>query len=492
MKIVVERIKKTPTVLKVISVVVVLSVWSGASGAIEPNKAGEIDAIALSDSRVYLKWADTTSGKSEFAIERKTTPEGEYKQIAINRVGVTRYTDVNLTKLTTYYYRVRAYNAEGNQADFAEVRAVTHRMGNPFELGGFTLQELDVVGGFNDPEIFASLDQLIQTGANSVIIAPQVWMKTKSSNTLEKLNAIPSNQLADIGKVIAYLKNAHINVAVKPNLVCYDNTWSGRIKPENTDIWFESYKNMLLEYALLAEKSGADTLYLTNEMKSMVAEPKYKNKWEDTIKDVRKVFHGSISLNSVITFQDNEVMNISFAEQLDFVGVSLYLNYTNKKHPKLEEIINAWYGNKDSINIVQQLEKIHSMYGKPVMISEIGFRSVEGANTNVSDMESSGAVDFQEQSDLYEAMMEVLTSENKEWLKGVSAWGWFTNLKPSTKFASRECRLGPLFGVQGSVIQNKPAEKLLTAWFSGTRRVTDIRKPGREVHHNARTAPRQQ
>lgn len=382
------------------------------------------------------------------------------------------FTAPNVTETLTFELTVADSNGGSDtdtinvDVEFVREPPIVDHSNNPFELGGFTLQGLDAAG-FNHPQIIDSLDQLIKTGANNIIIQPQVWIKTGRSNKLEQLNARPSHQLTDIGKTIKYLKQAHINVAIKPQLLSEDGTWSGRIDPENPDIWFQSYQNMLLEYAKLAEQNSADALYLTNEIMPMVRNPKYKDKWVDIIDSIKDVFHGSVSVNSVFTAYDNEVMSIPFADQLDFVGVSLYCRFTGKTDPTVEELVNAWYVNRDGISIVKLLRDIHALYGKEVMISEIGFRSFDGANMDISDLSSVGAVDLQEQADLFEALMRVLTKEKEDWLKGVSIWGWFTDLDPTEELPAKGC--GMLFGEQGSTIQNKPSEALLTNWFRGIR-----------------------
>jgi hypothetical protein len=345
---------------------------------------------------------------------------------------------------------------------------------NPFRIGGFTLQGLDAAG-FNHPETFDSLDRLIKTGANSVTISPQVFMKTGDSSSIEGLNTRPSHQLADIGKVVEYLRNAGISVAIKPDLLPSDGTWSGRIHPTNAGIFFQNYKQIMLGYAALAKDKGVDTLYLSNEMKSMVVDPRYTGYWTDIIQSIRKVFPGKISLNSTIDdgngLSGSEVMNIPFADRLDFIGVSLYIPLTNKGDPTVEDLVKAWYRNRDGVDIIESLKNINKRYGKPVMISEIAYRSIRGANTRPSDMNGKGVVDFQEQANLFEALMRVLTKERGDWLMGVSIWAWFTDLDPSAELPAKGYTI--LFGEQGSTIQNKPAEKLLTDWFLGVRQAAN-------------------
>ena len=71
----------------------------------------------ISTSQIALSWTDNSYGEQGFNIERKESGE-DYSQIATVGENVTTYSDTGLNEATTYYYRVRAYNAAGN-SDFS-------------------------------------------------------------------------------------------------------------------------------------------------------------------------------------------------------------------------------------------------------------------------------------------------------------------------------------------------------------------------------------
>ena len=72
---------------------------------------GSLTATASSTSAIDITWTDTSSNESGFRIERKTDSEETYAQIATVGANVGSYTSTGLTTSTTYYFRVRAYNA---------------------------------------------------------------------------------------------------------------------------------------------------------------------------------------------------------------------------------------------------------------------------------------------------------------------------------------------------------------------------------------------
>ncbi|MGA8849622.1 MAG: fibronectin type III domain-containing protein [Dehalococcoidia bacterium] len=89
-----------------------------------PNAPSNLVAIPISSSQINLTWQDNSSDEIGFKIERKTS-SGSYFQIATVGAGVTSYSNAYLSASTTYYYRVRAYNAAGNSAYSNEASATT-------------------------------------------------------------------------------------------------------------------------------------------------------------------------------------------------------------------------------------------------------------------------------------------------------------------------------------------------------------------------------
>jgi len=100
-----------------------IEVYEGAPAA--PDAPSDLTATAVSDSQIDLEWTDNSDNKTGFAIERKTGVAGEWGQIDTVGEDVTTYNDMDLDPVTTYYYRVRAYNAVGDSAYSNEANATT-------------------------------------------------------------------------------------------------------------------------------------------------------------------------------------------------------------------------------------------------------------------------------------------------------------------------------------------------------------------------------
>ena len=79
-----------------------------------PPPPSNLTATPISSSQINLSWTDNSGNETGFKIERGTSSSGPFSQIATVSANVKTYQNTGLKRNTTYYYRVRAYNAAGN------------------------------------------------------------------------------------------------------------------------------------------------------------------------------------------------------------------------------------------------------------------------------------------------------------------------------------------------------------------------------------------
>jgi hypothetical protein len=89
-----------------------------------PAAPTNLIGLAISPSQVDLLWTDNSNNETGFKIERSTDGT-TFTQVATVGANVTTYSDTGLAALTTYYYRMRAYNSGGNSAYSNTATAVT-------------------------------------------------------------------------------------------------------------------------------------------------------------------------------------------------------------------------------------------------------------------------------------------------------------------------------------------------------------------------------
>jgi hypothetical protein len=91
-----------------------------------PEEPYDLEANAVSSKQVYLTWGDGSENETGFYLERKKEGDAGFKKIATLKADVIEYTDTkSLTALTTYFYRICAYNSVGSSNYSEEVEVTT-------------------------------------------------------------------------------------------------------------------------------------------------------------------------------------------------------------------------------------------------------------------------------------------------------------------------------------------------------------------------------
>ena len=102
--------------------------WSfttaGSGSGSPPPAVPGLTATGTGPTQVSLAWTDV-AGETQYVLERSPSSSTGFVQIATTGANVTRYADNGRAMGTTYYYRIRAGNANGYSAYSAVVSART-------------------------------------------------------------------------------------------------------------------------------------------------------------------------------------------------------------------------------------------------------------------------------------------------------------------------------------------------------------------------------
>ena len=143
---------------------------------------------------------------------------------------------------------------------------------------------------------------------------------------------------------------------------------------------------------------------------------------------------------------------IPFWGDLDYIGVQAYFPLTTHHHPTIEELARSWADH------VQALETLARQHAKPVLFTELGYKSVPDAAIEPWQWmrwpkSLFCKVSTETQYNCYEAFFRSLWE--KDWFAGVYVWQWALRHEDAGGPAN------PFF-----TPQNKPAQNCIATWFA--------------------------
>lgn len=260
----------------------------------------------------------------------------------------------------------------------------------------------------------------------------------------------PSDSALAAGIDYAHSLGLHAEISIY--LESDTGDWRANISANDRDAWYKAYGDELTHYGQIASAHGVELYALGAElvkMASVSANADNTSRWDGMIGRVRGVYGGKLTYTANRGEQGwaSELPNIGFWDRLDYVGISAY--YELPGDGSVSSMKNGWQNAND-----YDVSSIHNKTGKPVIFSEVGYRSVSGSYERPWDSWDGGNYDAQAQKNAYEALLEYWNDYG--FMQGVDLWWWSPD---------------PTYGGQGNTDytpHNKPAEQTLTNWWSGS------------------------
>lgn len=298
-----------------------------------------------------------------------------------------------------------------------------------------------------------NFDSLVANHVNWIVQTPFGWQSSLDS---------PAIRLATDGnvywgetdeglRITAELARAKgIHTLLKPHVwIMRGGGWRGEIEMksnEDWDEWFNQYQQFILHYAKFAQDNNIEALCVGTELHNTLRN--HEKQWRNIIAQIRKVYHGSLTYAANWYKEYEEVL---FWDALDDIGIQAYFPLTDSEsNTSIEDLRSGW-----DLHL-RAIEKIHTKFKKPVIFTEIGYRSTPKAAREPWIWPVRGRkdeVDLQLQKRCYQAFFE--TAWQKPWMQGVYFWKWFPHHSRAGRASS-----------DGFTPQNKPAEIVMRKWFS--------------------------
>ena len=334
-------------------------------------------------------------------------------------------------------------------------------------------------------EFIESLDLLTEMNINYVSIAfnIQIGEGWGPNGVVFDRNTDVTLMDAQVYDLVALLKERGFIVNLKLGFWHPDPKFSmGGYTPNDVDLWFTNWGKELVHFATLSEQAGVDAFDVAYEMANLTTDQKYTAQWNTLIDGVEAVYNGQITANFLNPIEAQQAV---FLNRLDTVMTSIFYKHvaTGNNNPTVGELIESWTDTStdlDSVidlnrwgiwgiddSIMNEIEAIHTISGKPVMIGDMAFISLDGAASNWnsnSGIETNPASN-DDQTDQYEAFFQAASQLDRSWFKGVLFMTWFPfdSTNSTGPYADWSYEIGP----QGRTFRGKPAEQLIIDKFAG-------------------------
>lgn len=360
----------------------------------------------------------------------------------------------------------------------------------PFENQGVGIQFwnrswLPDVGDARRADFIASLDQLTTMNINYVHVHFNIRIQGSQPDgvTFDRNDSVALTE-AQFLDLMARLDERGFDVNFKLGFWHDDPNFSlMNYSPSDLNAWFTNWGAELAYWANLSEQAGVDAFDVAYEMSMLTTDPASTAQWNTLIDGVEAVYSGQITAN----FQNPiEAQQAVCLNRLDMVMTSIFYKHvpTGNNDPTVGALVNSWTdtstapGSVIDLNswgawpltdsIVNEMRAINSISGKPVMIGDIAFVSLDGAasNWNSNNGIETNAASNDDQLDQYDAFFRMAASSlDPSWFKGVTFLTWFPFDSTDTggPFYNWSWEIGP----QGRTFRGKPSQQFIDDKFGG-------------------------
>jgi hypothetical protein len=213
-------------------------------------------------------------------------------------------------------------------------------------------------------------------------------------------------------------------VLLKPQ-IWSEHVWVGDLDYEDDAQWDtleKSYSEYILKWAHIAENMEVEIFCVGTELRYF-AEQRTQY-WSDLIDSIRTIYNGKLTYAS--NWDDTHLFPLW--DKMDYIGVDAYFPLIDEAEPSVSALRNAW-----TYKYFSAIKGYASSYQKPVLFTEFGYMSVDGASYNTWECEankSSLPANEQAQANAVKALLQTFGQE--EWWAGGFQWKCYANSTAAT------------------------------------------------------------
>lgn len=258
------------------------------------------------------------------------------------------------------------------------------------------------------------LDEIVAHGATDVlVVVPWYQSDVGAHDIAPREGYSPADET--VLRTLQQAKARGLRTSLLPIVRLIHRTpteWRGRIEPRaGVELWFETYQRFLVRMGQLAAAGGADRLGVGSELLSL---ERHEARWRALIQRVREVTPSRLYYSA----NWDHFEPIRFWDALDEVGVTAYFELSsNDETPSPEQLRAAWR------EPARALKALRARTGKPLVVTELGYPSIQSAARYPWDETRKAPLDLALQATLYDAACGALVEAKG--IDGLYFWNWF-------------------------------------------------------------------
>jgi hypothetical protein len=270
-----------------------------------------------------------------------------------------------------------------------------------------------------------------QTGARWISIT--ITFHQASAPAMQVVPAADTPTPESLAEGIRAAKQHGYHVFIIP-MITLDSAqrWAGYIHftalPQ-AQAWFVSYWRALQPYVIVAQREGAEQFSLGNELEQLQVAPSIL--WQQLLDRFSQNFTGALVYCMNWTSLDKPVPTWMRDSRIAAIGVSTYVPLTTREQRLDAAQLPALWHQKVGL----ALDTFAAQLGKPVLLSELGYRDTAYAGYNPWQIQVNEPQDDSEQAALFNAALQNIAADTH--IAGVFVWAWsFPPFAPNRKPAA--------------------------------------------------------